>query len=273
MGTPISINGCDCTEYKTSGSGTVSRTDSSRKRVFLCGWGDLEAVLTGIMGDDEMGMGNTGMPYEEGSLLLASNVKWDPIGTPSQDANGMPVYPKAKIDVTFKPADLEIEDSSKEAEDDGEGIWMEESANFQTQYLQLPRYSVRWEGVAGHEGILKEPAGIPIVTGDVTLTRHQMDDINRESLVAAAGKVNELTFFGWPAGTLLFSGFSPRRTIDTLGKSSKYTLTVIFKCRLVRDKDGNAVGWNYQFRPGYGWWKVLINNEAPLFPSYNFRDL
>jgi len=272
----ITINGSVVTESNVTASGSGFRTDATSSRTLYCEWDELETVLVVIMGKyTEIG-GQTvqeieAMPYKDGSILKASGYRYEPIGDAGQDGDGFPSFPFARITADFTPDDIELTDDQDD-DDSGEGTWAEESSTSTIKYIQMPRYVARWKSVAGHDGLLKEQGGLPVVITSLTLTRFNVTQIDRSVLTAAGGTSNQNSFFGWPPECLIFSGWSPRRTIDTLGNSSKYTITASFKGRIVKTQAGDVVGWNHQLRPGHDWTEVQVNG-GKQFPVYNYRDI
>ena len=103
---------------------------------------------------------------------------------------------------------------------------------------------------------------------DYSFTRYNMAGFEEERYEALMGRVNSDTFLGRAAGTLLFVGYAPERTVNVLGEYSGINLTISLSYR--------QVPWNYWYRGTSGpaaepaRWDILEANGSRLFPATAF---
>jgi hypothetical protein len=290
----LSYGGITYTEYKTSKTGTIAANQTaSAKKVFDVAaadyWNFMYAVLGASTPDGNGGVIFTpAMPYEKGSPLYAGECNWAGVAEDNHaDADGSMLFKKMRITVTFGPLKNALQQQNPTSTP-----WEEESSNFKADVMQLPGYAVNWSDGTPVES----PCGIVVVTSDVNLTRYNVPaNWNRAGAIAAAGTVNSTSFMNYAAGTLLFCGFSPKRTISVVpttqgsapviwqppggsapGKlkltGSQYTVTIGLKWK--------PTGWNNLWRPNVGWTYVVApgnisatNPVGLIYHPYEFNGL
>ena len=262
--------------------GEVSRDSHSRSRVFKVAWTDVDAFIAAMLGYTEDFGGATviteAQRYEATSPLFANGASIGTLGKASIGVDGWLDYVGAKITIKYG---LPVYDEGAGLGIIGFlGTWAEEDAQFAIVVQPIPGWVIALDGVTGDNKWVKEPVGIPIVTGMLTFTRYNVAAVDRAALIAAMGRPNSATFAGYAAGTLLFGGFAPKRSINTVGLSSAYTVTVAMLYSNIKH--------GYFFVPagaGVGRPKIargLVHNEVPiygtaaegaLFTSLDFNDL
>ena len=247
------LNGSDIGSFNNRGEGTIQRE-------FDVDWADRWTFMGLMLGGPVLMPDNNWYiyppQYYPRTPLIAKNSSYKGIGEPGISGSDI-TYTKARIRITYGLAEFTI------AEQEDPAIWMEESSVYKAEILQIPSYALKFSGT---DEKITEPAGIIVITADITLVRYNVAYLDRAAVEAMCGKVNSATFLNYPAGTLLFMGFSPKRTINVYGWSSMYTVSVGIKYK--------PEGWNNFFRPGHGWTAVVINDDDdPLYESGDFSSL
>jgi hypothetical protein len=260
-----------------SNSGTASLNNTTMRRVFLISWEDgydfLKNMLGTIAQDPNSGI-VTYVIYpdiypSDSDCLWARTAEIEGMGKAYVGSDGIIAYNLAKITIEYGRPDYLVNDT-----------WSEESTTFKTEVMLVSGWTLQWSDGTP----VPHNSGIPNTVSDISLTRYfvteEMYTQMKPALIAAGGCVNESDYRGYSAGTLLFNGFSPKRTINLFGQSTQsqsgfntnYTITVGMKCK--------PQGHNYFLRPNAsdssmppGWDKVFTAPGVPLFPDYDFSKL
>lgn len=270
MGT---IAGISFDEVIGSNTGRISEDSVSLIRRFDVAWSQRFEFIAAMLGGSVAVAGETvrtlAQPYMTGSRYRALTAGFEGRGKASVDSAGMIAYEQARVEIEFGlPPDADRADGEPTSGSGGAPVWAEEDAQFTVAVQQIPGYRLRVKDApAGAKNAwIAEPTGIPIITGTITFTRYDVAALKRSTLIAALNTVNTTAFMGYPAGTLLMGGFSPKRTINALGESSTYTLSLAMLYK--------SIGHNFFYVPGYSDpQEVLVNNEDPLFSKTEFANL
>jgi hypothetical protein len=91
------------------------------------------------------------------------------------------------------------------------------------------------------------------------------------------GKVNDATFLGAPAGTVLFLGATVERMFQFQETGGFWTIAYAFSERTVELSTGAKVGWNYQYKEqpvsGQHWVSIADDSGNPPYLSGNLTQL
>jgi hypothetical protein len=174
--------------------------------------------------------------------------------------SGVNLYDKAKVTITYATIKYDHSDL------------MARHRTFSVESMPLPNVNLRWKGDAKKVTLehLNAYKNIPIVEHRITLFRATASsDAGVRSL---AGMVNNASFEGATAETLLFTGCDESYTISTSGVKS-YTKTFSFKERRIKQKS-SIYGWNHAWRQEENEWQELETKDGdPVFELGNFSTL
>jgi hypothetical protein len=147
---------------------------------------------------------------------------------------------------------------------DGPEAYLHVSERIASRVTTFPGRALRAGGVTP----LAQDAGIPETVISLTVTSFNLGAVNRAAAVAAAqAPLNDDTFFGYAAGTVMFEGMGTEWAFD-LGGVPSYTVEFQFKVRPAR-------GWNYIYHPTTGAVVpvTLPDGTTPMLASSNLMDL
>lgn len=247
----ITVNGVRADERPNSGSISGDRDNIQPKRIFVIPWAKKFDFIDGIMGGRNIIGGDAvyvdPLPYEAGSSIVATSYTLDGLGMPSCDSSGYIQFPEAIITVGFSiPEENQTGGPMSLADVEA---WMDEDATYKTELMTVPEMQLWIEDL---EKLLPMKWGLELVTGDLTWTRYNVASIDRASLALSCGSTNNATYRGYPAETLLFCGFSPKRKVGATGETSRYTVSALVKHK--------PTGWNKALYKGE--WRT-VGMKAP----------
>lgn len=226
-------------------------------RIFDMAWANAETFVMAALGNvtayGTVVYSTPPLVFRAGSKLVAKRARIEGRGKASLGAYSHIAYTQARVTVEFG-----FEEPAAEA-----GVWAEEAAVFRTESYVLPSYQTFWaDGTA-----TDQPLAIHLIAGDISITRYNVAVFAPAVFAAANGKTNKTVFRGYPIGTIMWGGVSPKRTISTDGVSSKYTITANLKYR--------NMPWDYAFKRGAGWTKVYKDQACTLllFAEYEMNGL
>jgi len=259
------IGGISYTETLDSASGAGDRKGGTltRSRKFKVAWASKESFIAAMLGGTTVyGEDYVFTPpqaFEEGSICRANSYDFEGFGRPALGSDGFIEFSHALITIGYQPIEAEDRD---EGDDETFGVWAEETSQFHVEMMPIPGCWLAWAG--GDVLDNDQVCSFPVVFGDINLTRYNVAQLKRSQMAALCGKINAAEFRGWPAGQLLFGGFSYAYSIDNLGKQTAYTATVALKFRSIR--------WDYMFN-GTAWAQVECAGGEALLDTAEFGDI
>jgi hypothetical protein len=287
------------TEYKIlhagSGGGTFARENSQATVVYLVEYYYFEQFLDVVMGKTVLGEDGllsrsaTDPEFDtsQGSLpeahpycanYYAASAEVVPMGQSTQEWYG-PLWSKAAVTVVFRPTTYNVVSDDDYTLDTEVGRFVtktnEGSADFQTAQGQF-----RFVTDPQHRPLEIQP-GIVIANQKMMYTWHQvpvyvdpttgLPDLgqipNIETVIPLVGTVNEVEFDGYPPGTVLFSGYTPRLIQPQAANDGSYywDITYMFGYRNYGESDtpvvtGEHIGWNYAYDPTRHLWDLYTDD-------------
>ncbi len=264
------LDGITYTERVPQRKGTYREGSVSLPREFDVAWSDVDAFIRALLGGVTSVGGRTVRAdpheYRPGWGYWATRASFEGVGAPDM-VNGQIAFELARVYADYS---LPLSTGSAPGEDpDGEPdeIWGEERLEARPEWIQIPAYKLKWK--SGGDTI-EEPMGIPLVLGTLVLTRYNVSSVPISTYKNMVGKVNSATYRGFAAGTLLFAPFSSARTINVLGETSKYTVTIPLLWK--------PTGWKNMYRQDSSSTPpfeevVSIESGKPLFAETSFAGL
>lgn len=218
----------------------AGRESRACTRTGIVTWASIDALLAELFPPPPAIPGTLpGITY-----LYASDVDinpWPPSPGTVSCVGSFPVYQYAIVRITYdtlkySPSDL-----------------IDRKTSFSTDVHLLPANGVQWEdtGEVPQQEDLMAAKQVPI--RDISLTYHRIPSSAltalRAAVDAAVGHVNQSTFKGFAAETLLYKGAEESWRVDSAGNES-WTFHHTFQARMLKTKSGSVVGWNHFFRNG-----------------------
>ena len=258
----ITLNGVElveCEDRPTRGH-LSRRGQSAKQRFFLCDWGDLADAMEGLLGS-VISVGGVIVstdpePFDVGSVFECQDVDFEGVGQRGVDANGYVQYEKALLTATYAPRELEDDEEDHDANDP----WLTASMTFHDELYTVPDYALKWGDTGAN---LDHYAAVPVVVGSLTFTRHNIGSIMRSRWTRDLGKLNSAAWKGYPAYTLMYGGFDPRKVINMDGEVLSRSVTIGIKYR--------NVPWDYFFRRADGFQQAIKQDGTELFEYANFN--
>ena len=155
--------------------------------------------------------------------------------------------------------------------------------NFGGEYIRLPGQSLHWES----DPTCPVPADvlptlrIPVIEHQVTWRR--VPDPPWDAIRNCTGAVNNESFLGAAAETVLFDGAKADREFTGLGDFLEpqfgWRLTYVFREKLIKVVEGlygtQTYGWNHAYRdvpfPYSAWDRLVDQNGCPLYATVDFK--
>lgn len=145
------------------------------------------------------------------------------------------------------------------------------------EFMRLPARSTRWEDATPgyatdpmpHED---SPAGRFLVRSqDITLHWNYVDDPPIDRFDGLQGCVNDDTYLGKPAGSLLFAGYEfSESTKAAIIAPMCWAVRVTLQCRRI-SVGVDEYGWNHEYRED-GWHEVRMFDGTDWVPRYTPAD-
>lgn len=148
------------------------------------------------------------------------------------------------------------------------------------EFLTLRNTGVRWVGEANPIADPEAQAGLFVPSKVIAVTLHRVTPTFYATLKTASdlliGKVNNATFEGHAAGTILYEGMSDEQTVTADG-SQPYQVELRFNVRIVYNQGSSTpLGWNFFFddSPDQGKWREMETMDGkPIYLSGDFSTL
>jgi hypothetical protein len=270
------LGGITFKEYFGSGFGIIRRNKPGElTRIFDVDWANGWSFMAILLGQqptsgaaDVQNITYLPTPFAQNIMMWCTECDFKPLGKMGIDpVTSMATYTKMRITAHYGPLNDTDAGGLPTGSAQGAKVWFEESVVFRHTMMMQPGYSAYWLGGGSPPyDPVDFPIGMPTVEADVTIARYGLkpSQVNRTALCAACGKTNYGTFLGYPSATLLFNGFSPKRSVDVYGHYLwDITVSMLFK----------PYGHNKMWRPGLGWQYVCKANGDPIFENVNFNAL
>jgi len=267
---------------------TITPTGTVAVRTFRVAWADWQDFAHLLVGRYRTvhcafvfvrPMEFPGMPN-----LVVSDLKVEPFDPENPDGSaittitrGTNTYPDAgaKITATYRTlfdADNQPRENLPSVPD---GTHLTYSAQLGAEYQTVPGRVWNWVGALGNPQLPPDVnPGVLVPTGTYRLKWHRVALPPWDTIRAMRGKVNNATFGGSPAGTVLFVGARITRQFQFSDEGGFWQIEYSFSEKTVELNSAVKVGWNYQYKEkavsGEHW--VEVNDDDGRAP-YQEADL
>ncbi|AWM39777.1 hypothetical protein GobsT_18610 [Gemmata obscuriglobus] len=306
----------DATDYKIiasgSGGGTFAPGNSQATIVYLVEYYYVERFLDVVLGktvnpgtgllrrsasapEFDSLQGSTPEEHPYFYNFFAASAEVVPMGKPSEDVDGSPLWAKALVTVVFRPNNyLIVPDGEYTSTTEINRFVVktqEGNADFQTSQGQF-----RFVTDPEHRPLEIQPA---IVIANQRLTyiwkqvpvkvdvdgRPDLGKIpNLGTVLPLEGTINETVFDGYEPGTVLFSAYTPTLVMPQAATANNYYWEIAYALS-VRDYGvsftpvvpGEHVGWNYAYDPTRNQWDLYTDtglvDGRPMYKYGELNDL
>jgi hypothetical protein len=158
-----------------------------------------------------------------------------------------------------------------------QGTILSFSADLATEFLTIPGRVWSWD-IAGAPKVPEDVnPGVLLPTGSFQLAWRRVPLPPWNAIRSLRGTVNNATFLGAPAGTVLFQGARASREFQFIEDGGFWRIEYEFLEQTKQRSAGAAVGWNYFYREeasgGEHWLKIKDDSGNNPYPSSDFSSL
>lgn len=193
------------------------------KKSYLCAWVDRWKFLKELRGSTTITGGSGGkitrlLPavYPDNNYLYAFDAKVTPFGNNRGLGPNQITYDYAKIDVTFKTADYNFDNSQSTGEPAVDSVTFGTvDLAFSGEFLSLPtnhKFQFVTSGKASSQS-----QGVLVPNIEYSITRHQIPFLPVTIIKGLMGRINAAAWYGFDPETVMFVGGSARRSATTEG--------------------------------------------------------
>ena len=251
------------------------------RKKYLLAWADSDAAANAIMGLSRVVGGIAGTIYRRGPQpcpespnLLALSVDVQPSGQPQIPAAGSGVAP-GRVNYDFATVAVEygvwpynFPDEAAQADpynymtpDQQAYPFCTFDVDYATEHVTVPNSQLLF---VSDDAAVGSEVNIRVGCQTISATMNQVPYLPVQKLASLAGCVNNATFMGFPAETVLFDDAKTRRTLSTDGGLTQ-EVTMIFRYR--------AKNWNFVARNAYTWERATADGTSTGTGLYTKSDL
>lgn len=256
------------------------------ERVLLCAWDDREQLVGQLLGDGYEYGGSSRAQYPDKPDIVAMRARCEPftddvvpqvLSELTEGLNRYNGFAKVTVDyqwlVPSDRADLPTAES---------GTFLTYRQDVDTEDLLLSGDSFSWEDEPGESVPTAAVPTIRIPTVEHHITWHRVVNPPWQAIRRCIGTVNDGTFLGAAAETVLFDGAAAEREFLRIGSLADteiaWRLGCVFRERAVKTGGGGSiVGFNHAYRSlpvsNPGWDRLLDGAGNPPYPSSDFSRL
>lgn len=240
----------------------LSRRGVVAVREFRCAWSDWQALARLLVGEFEL-VGSAArftrpLPFPGVPNLVVDEIAVEPFdgGAPEGDTvstleSGTNAYSLAgaRVTATYRT----LFDAANAARGDlpavPDGTLLLYDAELGTEAVSVPARTWHWVAPPDNPPLLADQGpSLLVPTGAFRLTWQRVPLPPWEAIRELRGMVNDATFVGSPAGTVLFLGASVERQFPFAPDGGFWEIVYTFAERTVTLDGGGCVGWNYQYK-------------------------
>jgi len=252
----------------------------SAKRRFLVPWEQRSEFALAVFGGTKS---KDRLTYPGRKDVYASTLHFEPFDPDAICVREMADLKKDAVHYNGSFARATVNYHTIDSQERGDGPLNEEGTSItyrmvvEPEEVELSPTAWRWndtnQSVSGNVVLRKSvPATIHYVTWSNVV------DPPWEAIQARQGTVNNASFLGCPAETLLFQGAEAnklyRRGSELDEGPSSFVWAIKYAFREKAVKVGVVVhGWNHVYRPETGQWIPVVNGPAKLYDSSDFNTL
>jgi hypothetical protein len=261
----------------------------SAVRVFRVAWADWPAFARSLIGHYQLIGGALhyvpALPFPGLLNLIADELAIEPFdprnpsGDVSQTLDGATnAYSGgARVTATYRT----LRDRDNRSRDDlpsvPEGTFLRFRSEVAAEYYSTPGRVWSWD-IAGAPKVSEDVMpGILLPSGGYELIWQRVAYPPWDAMRALRGKLNQSTFLGSPAGTVLFTGARATREFQFLEDGGLWRIEYQFLEQTKELNSGTKVGWNYFYREqasaGEHWLRIKDATGDPPYLSGDFSAL
>jgi len=245
------------------------------RRTLLCAWADRRRLVEQLLGDGYEFGGNLRAVYPGSPSVVAMQARCEPIGDDveatvltelTEGLNAYTGFAKVTADYEYLPV---ADRNDLPAVEAGTCLGYRQQHDYET--LPLSGDSFTWEDEPA-QAVPEE--AVPVIRVPLVehrLTWHRVVSPPWQAIRETIGTVNDGTFLGAAAGTVLLDGVDARREflrVDDLAEFEVgWRLEYVFRERSIKTGDGTIVGYNHAYRSlpaGDPDWDRLIDGNGNL---------
>jgi hypothetical protein len=251
-------------------------------------WDDVAATVDSTWGatisvaGETFTIGFSTLPGREWMVLSAVDIEFweDKLG--ADDSNGLPTCPEgALLVMEYDTLAYEIRGVQPPS---GGGVsgeaFFTHTVDSTVNMMTHSQSALRWDTAAPNEIERGVMAAFPVIMVQHQFQWHHIFNPPLASLYGIAGKINDDTFLGHGAGTVLFNKVGATYKLST-DRERRYTLTLGCTARIIHGTpvDGGNITWNHFLRsdPGTGinQWQKIVEKESgdDILDEADFDDL
>jgi hypothetical protein len=237
-------------------------------------WADIDAMFAELFPAAAYGIPQLPQRYPGSSILYAESVNFKPLHPDGDQlyAFSPPRYTYAEAEITYKTIPYEQSDPGTPTASQ----IVTRRFSISGEFMTMKNRGIRWKGETTPIKDTEFQAGKIIPMLDASITLHQVTPAYYSSLRTVVndliGKINNATFEGAAAGTLLFLGGEFQQTVSNTG-SSPWQVDLKFQQRLAKS-GSQSVGWNWAWDDDTGAWREYETTSGDaVYPEGNFTTL
>ncbi|MGD9128248.1 MAG: hypothetical protein PVH19_12800 [Planctomycetia bacterium] len=250
------------------------------KRVFIIKWEDRDAFAIELLGIDAIYGGGMTTSYPSKTNTYAIKIRFEPLDPAYLDEKELASLTSDINSYSNSYAKATVEYITIDPSDAG-SAYTEDDANLTYQMYETGEYlSVGSGGWSWTDTSTAIPSS-QTLTKWVPIREHHLTwDITDEppwsTIQSLQGTINNSTFLGCPAGTVLFTGVNARKRFladfDEDPCPFFWRITYVFRERSVQF-GSSTYGWNYVYRETPAGWVEVTNGTDKLYDSADLTTL
>jgi hypothetical protein len=240
---------------------SVDESGITARRAFRVAWADWPAFCRELIGSYEV-VGGTfvftpPLAFPAFSNLVVADIQIEPFDPASPDGTGIATLAAtpnaytaggARITATYVTA-FDVDNQPRpQLPQVPKGTYLTYRADLGAEYVATPGRIWRWDDA--EQSVVPDDVnpGLLIPQGTFHLTWHRVALPPWDAIRELRGKVNDASFVGAPAGTVLFLGARVRRQFHFFALGGFWEVQYTFQENTKELASGAKVGWNYFYK-------------------------
>lgn len=256
--------------------------DFSATREFLVPWEHRGDFAVAVFGTSSASGKKTRVTYPGRKDVYAASLRFEPFDPGSVNIRVLENLKTDAVDYDGSYAKAVVEYRTVDSRERSDGPLNEEGTSItyrmavESAAVELPPAAWAWgngQAVSAETSLVKSiPETIHYVTWSNVV------DPPWNEIMSRQGTINNATFLGCEAGTLLFEGAEANKLyrrgaeLDEGPSSFVWAIKYAFREKAVKSGGGTR-GWNHVYRPETGLWEIVRNGTNYLYDSSDFNTL
>ena len=272
-------------EFAGSPVETCGPEGMKARRVLLCAWDDRQALIEQLSGDGYEFGGRGRTAYPDTADIVAMRTQCEPFAddlvaqTFDELTEGLNRYNGfAKITVDYE---LLVASELGDVITAESGTFLAYRQGISHKTVAMPEDSLSWQDKPAEFVSAKAVPSIHVPIIEHELTWHRVVSPPWQAMRDCVGTVNDATFLGAAAATVLFDGAAAEPEFLRIGDLDRAELAwrigYRFREMAVKTGSGEIVGWNHAYRPlpvdDPGWDELADANGNRPYRSSDFAQL